>query len=96
MKLLRYGSVGSERPGILDGNGIVRDLSGIVDTIDGPATSLGWLARLRAHAIIKPRGSTKLDWEVELALVIGSDLKALADSAHCGRYSECPSVRPVS
>jgi 2,4-diketo-3-deoxy-L-fuconate hydrolase len=136
MKLLRYGSVGSERPGILDGNGVVRDLSGIVDDIDGAAISLGGLGRLRAldlrslpivsdhprlgacvsrpgkficiglnyadHAaetgaavptepvvfmkatsavsgpnddIIKPRGSTKLDWEVELALVIGSECR---------------------
>jgi hypothetical protein len=136
MKLLRYGSVGSERPGILDNTGVVRDLSSVVDDIDGVAISRMRLERLHAldlqslpivsdherlgacvsrpgkfvciglnyadHAaetgaaaptepvvflkatsavsgpnddIIKPRGSTKLDWEVELALVIGSECR---------------------
>jgi 2,4-diketo-3-deoxy-L-fuconate hydrolase len=136
MRLLRYGSAGDERPGILDRDGVVRDLSSVVDDIDGAAISPIGLARLRAldlgslpkasdhgrlgacvsrpgkficiglnyadHAaetgaavptepvvflkatsavsgpnddIIKPRGSTKLDWEVELALVIGSECR---------------------
>jgi 2,4-diketo-3-deoxy-L-fuconate hydrolase len=156
MKLLRYGSVGRERPGILDSNGIVRDLSGVVDDIDGAAISPVGLKRLRAldlgslpiashhgrigacvarpgkficvglnyadHAaetgaavptepvvflkatsavsgpndsIIKPRGSTKLDWEVELALVIGSECRyadeQTAQSAIAG-YCVCNDV----
>jgi hypothetical protein len=48
MKLLRYGSVGSERPGIVDRSGAVRDLSGVVDDIDGATISPTGLARLRA------------------------------------------------
>ncbi|WP_420549062.1 fumarylacetoacetate hydrolase family protein [Curvivirga sp.] len=34
MKLLRYGDAGQEKPGLLDIDGNIRDLSGIVDDID--------------------------------------------------------------
>jgi 2,4-didehydro-3-deoxy-L-rhamnonate hydrolase len=156
MKLVRFGSVGSERPGIMDRAGTVRDLSGVVKDIDGAAISPSELERLRAidpeslpvasgadrlgpcvarpgkficiglnyadHAaeagaevpkepvvflkatsavsgpndcIIKPRGSTKLDWEVELALVIGSECRYVdekfAQSAIAG-YCVCNDV----
>ena len=132
MKLLRFGERGSEKPGLLDANGTIRDLSGHVDDI-GPATlAPDALARLAGidpsslpavdagvrlgpcvgnvgklpciglnysdHAaetgspepsepiifmkatsaingpndpVIAPRDSTKLDWEVELGVVIG-------------------------
>ncbi|AVA14915.1 MULTISPECIES: fumarylacetoacetate hydrolase family protein [Sphingopyxis] len=141
MKLLRYGARGQERPGLLDTNDAVRDLSAHVGDIDGAVLTREGLDRLRAidvetlpeiadferygacvgsvgkficiglnysdHAaesdmevppepvvfmkatsaisgpndpIIQPRGSTKLDWEVELAVVIGAHL-AYADEA---------------
>lgn len=35
MKLLRYGPKGHEKPGIVDADGVVRDLSGLVDDIAG-------------------------------------------------------------
>ncbi|TGU55108.1 2-hydroxyhepta-2,4-diene-1,7-dioate isomerase, partial [Mesorhizobium sp. M2D.F.Ca.ET.148.01.1.1] len=35
MKLLRYGEVGSERPGLLDADGTIRDLSAHVADIAG-------------------------------------------------------------
>jgi len=35
MKLLRYGAPGAEKPGLLDQNGGLRDLSGLVADIDG-------------------------------------------------------------
>ncbi|MFF8571193.1 fumarylacetoacetate hydrolase family protein [Streptomyces sp. NPDC015408] len=35
MKLLRVGTAGSERPALLDADGILRDLSGVVTDIDG-------------------------------------------------------------
>jgi 2-keto-4-pentenoate hydratase/2-oxohepta-3-ene-1,7-dioic acid hydratase in catechol pathway len=132
MKLLRFGPSGSEKPGLLDADGQIRDLSGIVDDIAGDVLSDAGLAKIAAidpatlrlapagsrygpcvgrvgkficiglnyadHAaesnlpvpdepvlfmkatsaivgpndeVLKPRGSTKLDWEVELGLVIG-------------------------
>jgi len=132
MKLLRFGQVGHEKPGLLDADGNVRDLSGVIDDIAGEVLSEASLAKLAAidpaslpivpavtrygpcvgrvgkficvglnyadHAaesglpvpeepvifmkatsaiigpnddVLMPRGSTKLDWEVELGVVIG-------------------------
>ena len=132
MKLLRFGTPGQERPGMLDAQGQVRDLSGVIDDITGKTLSAESLSRLAVldieslplvdsatrlgpcvnhvgkficiglnyadHAaesglavpaepvvfmkatsaitgpndpVIKPRNSTKLDWEVELGIVIG-------------------------
>lgn len=48
MKLLRYGPAGAEKPGIVDKDGTIRDLSGIVADIAGEALSDETLARLRA------------------------------------------------
>lgn len=133
MKLLRYGPKGQEKPGILDRDGRIRDLSGIVPDIGGEVLSPASLARLRDldpvllpavdgrprigacvagvskivciglnytdHAaetgskiprepilftkattaingpdddIVRPKNSVKLDWEVELGVVIGT------------------------
>lgn len=46
MKLLRYGPEGQEKPGILDGEGRIRDLSGHVSDIAGDALSPEVLAEL--------------------------------------------------
>ncbi|MGA2025395.1 MAG: fumarylacetoacetate hydrolase family protein [Steroidobacteraceae bacterium] len=142
MKLLRYGPLGHERPGMLDESGAIRDLGGAVRDIDAAALTPEALRGLRAlqpttlplvsggqrlgsciarpgkficiglnyadHAaetgaappsepilflkansalcgpndpIIKPRGSTKLDWEVELALVIGTECRYVDEAA---------------
>ena len=35
MKLLRYGPPGAEKPGLLDDDGTIRDLSGVVRDIAG-------------------------------------------------------------
>jgi len=133
MKLLRYGLPGQERPGLLDQEGQLRDLSAHCEDIDGKTLSPAALAVLRAispaalpvvpgrprigacvgkvgklvcvglnyadHAaeaglplpqepllfmkattaicgayddMQMPAGGTKLDWEVELAIVIGT------------------------
>ena len=150
MKLLRFGTAGQEKPGVLDSQGRVRDLSGVVADIDGAALSDESLARLRAldldalplapegvrygpcvgkvgkflciglnyadHAaesglpipdepvlftkaisaitgpndtVLKPRGSTKLDWEVELGVVIGKTASYVEEQdaeAHIAGY----------
>lgn len=142
MKLLRYGPQGSERPGLLDADGRIRDLSGIIDDINGAALAPAALSRLRSqdletlaivegnprlgpplvpsgkfiaiglnyadHAaesnmpipsepivfmkanscicgpnddIVQPRRSTKMDWEVELGIVIGTRAQDVGEEA---------------
>ncbi|WP_163934095.1 fumarylacetoacetate hydrolase family protein [Paraferrimonas sp. SM1919] len=156
MKLLRFGPQGQEKPGILDAQGQIRDLSGIVSDINGAALSDAMLAKLKAldlttlpvvegdvrygscvtnvgkficiglnyadHAaesnmpiptepevfskfttaicganddIVKPKGSTKLDWEVELAIVIGKEASYISEEeaqAHIAGYTVCNDV----
>jgi len=48
MKLLRYGPVGQEKPGMLDADGKLRDLAGTVDDIAGETLSPAGLAKLKA------------------------------------------------
>ena len=47
MKLLRYGPKGHEKPGLLDAQGHVRDLSAVIDDVAGAALLPESLARLR-------------------------------------------------
>lgn len=139
MKLVRYGPAGREKPGIIDADGKIRDLSRIVKDIDGEALSPAGLAKIKKTNIKRlkmasgkprlgacvarpgnfiaiglnytdhahetgapipkepiifnkapsclcgpnddtmiPKESTKLDWEVELAIVIGSRARYLS------------------
>jgi 2-keto-4-pentenoate hydratase/2-oxohepta-3-ene-1,7-dioic acid hydratase in catechol pathway len=50
MKLLRYGPKGQEKPGILDAQGRIRDLGGVVGDIDGSTIGAEGLAKLRGVA----------------------------------------------
>ena len=138
MKLVRYGAPGREKPGIIDADGKIRDLSRIVKDIDGEMLASGGLAAIRKanikrlkavpgkprlgpcighvrnflaiglnysdHAAeggnpipkepvvfnkqpscicgpndntIVPKGSTKLDYEVELCIIIGKRARYL-------------------
>ncbi|HEX8375743.1 MAG TPA: fumarylacetoacetate hydrolase family protein [Geminicoccaceae bacterium] len=47
MKLLRYGPKGQEKPGLLDAEGRLRALDGVVPDIDGEAFSSAGMDRLR-------------------------------------------------
>jgi 2,4-diketo-3-deoxy-L-fuconate hydrolase len=135
MKLVRWGERGSEKPGVLDADGRIRDLSSIVTDIDGltlgrlsaipdverlpivpgtprlgpcvgsvgkfvcvglnyadhvaeagasiPTERIIFFKATSAIAgpnddIVLPKGSGKVDWEVELGVVIGHPL-AYAD-----------------
>jgi 2,4-didehydro-3-deoxy-L-rhamnonate hydrolase len=51
MKLLRYGPAGQEKPGILDSQGNIRDLSGVVDDITPDAITPDGQARLARTSI---------------------------------------------
>ena len=156
MKLLRYGLLGQEKPGIMDDKGNIRSLSGIVEDINGYALSENNLQRIQAieitslpivdedvrlgacvgnvgkficiglnyadHAaesgmpipsepevftkatsaisgpnddIVKPRNSDKLDWEVELAIVIGKHTSYVSEEdalQHIAGYCVCNDV----
>ncbi len=48
MKLLRYGPSGQEKPGLLDREGNIRDLSGVIPDLAGEALGDATLERLRA------------------------------------------------
>jgi 2,4-diketo-3-deoxy-L-fuconate hydrolase len=47
MKLLRYGNKGVERPGVLDSEGRIRDLSGVVEDIHGAVFAPETMKKLR-------------------------------------------------
>ncbi|MCW5622584.1 MAG: fumarylacetoacetate hydrolase family protein [Burkholderiales bacterium] len=48
MKLVRFGAAGAEKPGLIDADGKIRDLSGVVADISGDALGRTGLERLRA------------------------------------------------
>ena len=53
MKLVRYGAAGKEKPGIIDSNGKIRDLSKVVKDINGEALSSAGLAKIKKANINK-------------------------------------------
>jgi 2-keto-4-pentenoate hydratase/2-oxohepta-3-ene-1,7-dioic acid hydratase in catechol pathway len=63
MKLLRVGAPGAEKPAMLDADGTMRDLSGVIGDIDGAAISpegLKKLAALDAKSLPKVAGSPRI------------------------------------
>ena len=63
MRLVRYGDAGKEKPGIVDAQGAIRDLSGVVADIDGSALAPDSIAKLRglnADSLPKVSGSPRL------------------------------------
>jgi 2-keto-4-pentenoate hydratase/2-oxohepta-3-ene-1,7-dioic acid hydratase in catechol pathway len=61
MKLLRYGPRGAEKPGMLDKDGAIRDLSRVVDDIAGGVLTPEGLAKLKA---LDPRSLPMVDGPV--------------------------------
>src|SRR5688500_17445371 len=51
MKLLRYGPKGREKPGVLDAQGRIRDLSAIVDDIAGDVLTPAGMQLLRTSPL---------------------------------------------
>lgn len=63
MKLLRHGQPGAEKPGLLDGSGVIRDLSGHIDDVAGDAlgdATLAKLAGLDTSTLPAVDGATRL------------------------------------
>ncbi|MCT4709426.1 fumarylacetoacetate hydrolase family protein [Enterobacteriaceae bacterium H11S18] len=68
MKLLRYGHAGSERPGLLDNNGKLRDLSAHVDDISGEFLRPETLEALRK---LDPQSLPLVSGEPRLGACVG-------------------------
>jgi ureidoglycolate lyase len=69
MKLLRYGPVGQEKPGMLDAQGAIRDLSARVPDLAGEVLSDAGLARLRA---IDPTTLPRVPGEPRIGPCVGA------------------------
>ncbi len=68
MKFLRYGQRGNEKPGLLDSNGVIRDLSAQVDDLAGTNLSPARLAELAALA---PESLSTVDDGVRIGPCVG-------------------------
>lgn len=62
MKLVRYGKKGAEKPGLIDANGKIRDLSGHVDDINGEtlSKSLAALKKIDPETLDLVKGKPRL------------------------------------
>ncbi len=69
MKLLRHGAPGAERPGLVDAEGRIRDLSAHVDDIAGAALLP---ERLAALAAIDPAGLPEVDPATRIGACVGA------------------------
>lgn len=68
MKLLRFGPLGQEKPGLLDANGGIRDLSDHVSDIAGPALNDAALDKLRA---LDPESLPKVAADTRIGACVG-------------------------
>ena len=75
MKLLRYGPKGKEKPGMLDKDGKIRDLSGVIADINGDTVSPKSLARLKK---IKPESLPPVRGKPRIGACIGNPQKFVA------------------
>lgn len=75
MKLLRFGRPGDEAPGLIDNNGVIRDLSAHLDDIDGAALDAGALDRLRG---LDPSDLPAVDAGARIGPCVGSIGKFLS------------------
>ena len=63
MKLLRFGPRGAEKPGILDAEGAIRDLSGVIDDISGSVlndANMDRLCALDVNSLPKVKGDPRI------------------------------------
>jgi ureidoglycolate lyase len=69
MKLLRYGPKGQEKPGLLDNDGKIRDLSGVIADVTGSVLIAESVTRLRS---LDPAGLPLVSGEPRLGPCVGS------------------------
>ncbi|TFI57653.1 FAA hydrolase family protein [Sphingomonas parva] len=75
MKLLRYGPPGQEKPGLLDADGHIRDLSGHVADITPAEVTLAGIARLKA---IDPASLPRVEGEPRYGVPVNGIGKFIA------------------
>ena len=75
MKLLRFGELGAEKPGLVDDDGQIRDLSAHVDDITGTTVTPEALDRLRS---IDPTSLPRVDANTRIGACVGSVGKLIA------------------
>lgn len=96
MKLLRYGQSGREKPGLLDKDGAIRDLSGVVSDISGLTLLPESLARLRSLDVAR---LPTVDAGVRIGPCVGSVGKficiGLNFSDHAAESGAQPPTEPV-
>ena len=68
MKLLRFGLKGQEKPGLVDADGAIRDLSSVVDDIAGEVLGDAGLARLRG---VDPASLPRVPEDVRIGACVG-------------------------
>ena len=85
MKLLRFGESGSEKPGMVDGDGTIRDLSSVVDDIAGEALSDAGLARIAA---IDPATLPAIDASVRLGPCVAGTGKFICIGLNYADHAE--------
>jgi len=69
MKLLRYGPAGEEKPGLLDQDGTIRDLSSVIDDVNGGTLSPESIERLSG---IEPGSLPAVTTEARLGTCVGN------------------------
>jgi 2-keto-4-pentenoate hydratase/2-oxohepta-3-ene-1,7-dioic acid hydratase in catechol pathway len=88
MKLLRYGRPGKEKPGLMDEEGRLRDLSGVIADIDAAALSdraLRKLAKIDPKTLPLVRGTPRLGVPVKgVGKFIGIGMNYLDHAAEIG------------
>lgn len=75
MKLLRYGAKGKEKPGLLDRDGKIRNLSSVIDDVTGETISPKSLARLKK---IKPESLPPVRGTPRIGACIANPQKFIA------------------
>lgn len=97
MKLVRYGRPGKEKPGLFDEEGRLRDLSGIVDDIDGVMLSdraLKKIAKIDYKTLPLVRGNPRLGVPVaKVGKFIGIGMNYADHAAEVG--APIPTEPPV-
>ena len=68
MKLVRFGPKGREKPGIVDKDGVIRDLSGVVDDITPATLAAGAIAKIKK---VKPETLPAAPKRVRIGSCVG-------------------------